>query len=107
MKKAKRALNKTQYRNMLDDLCSDYCEEHHYCILKEFLVSSHPSPRLLIQMKCIDKFKYELGKEEDRKIDWAEALNEWVDRGYAEKFADNYEEGKNFRTIYKEVTQSE
>lgn len=99
----KKVLNKKQYREMLNDICSEYCDPGHYCILKEFLISSHPSPRLLMQMKCIDKFKYERGVKENRNVEWTEAMELWVEENYAQKFAEVYEEGKKINQIYRET----
>ena len=80
---------------MLDSICSDYCSEENDCVLKEFLVSAHPSHRLLMQMKCVERFKITLANEMNKKvkeIGWAEAMTEWIARGYAEKFASLYNE---------------
>ncbi len=95
--------DKKEYAEYLEDICSDYCEPKKYCILKEFLVSSHPSPRLLTQIKCIDKKKFELGKEFNREVKWAEAMELWVEKGYAKKFADYYDEDIKFNVLYKKI----
>ena len=97
------AWSKEEYRELLEDLVCEYCEPKKYCIFKEFLISLHPSPRILMQLKAIDKFKFEKGKELDREVNWAEAMQMWVDEGYAKKFSDMYEEGINFSTLYKKI----
>jgi len=96
-------LDKQEYREMLEDICLEYCKKNHYCILKEFLVSSHPSPRLLMQLKCIDKYKFERSKEDDDDLGWQRAMEEWVECGYAVKFAEVWDERKSFTKIYKET----
>lgn len=95
--------DKKQYKAFLDDICKEYCDPNHYCILKEFLISSHPSPRLLSQFECVGKFKYEKGHELRRKIDWAEAMELWVNEGYAKKFGEIYEEDMKFSVLYKKI----
>jgi hypothetical protein len=97
--------NKEAYRELLEDVCSDYCEKGHYCILKEFLVNSHPSPRLLMQLRAIDKYKLEKSKELDKDIGWDGALQFWLEEGYAKKFGEVYEEGIRFSTLYKKIRQ--
>jgi len=96
---------------MLDSICSDYCSEENDCVLKEFLVSAHPSPRLLMQMKCVERFKITLAKETGKKvkeIEWAEAMTEWVARGYAEKFASVYNEDiTRYDSIYKNIMKKD
>jgi hypothetical protein len=96
-------MSKKAYKEIIDDVCCEYCDKDHYCILKLFLVESHPSPRLLIQLKLIEKFKYEMSEKEQRDIGWSEAVERWADEGYAKKFADFYSEDKNYKTIYREV----
>ena len=107
MKKRKKTLNKKQYRKMLDSICLDYCSEENDCVLKEFLVSAHPSPRLLMQMKCVERFKITLANETGKKvkeIGWTEAMTEWVARGHAEKFASLYSEDIiRYDSIYKKT----
>jgi len=56
-----------------------------------------------MQLKAVDKFKYEKGKELDKKVDWAEALELWVQEGLAEKFAQHYTESIRFSTLYKKI----
>ena len=99
-------MNKKRYREMLDDVCSENCSEDNDCILKEFLLSAHTSPRLLTQMKCVDRFKKILAKEQNKsykKIEWSEAMEEWIERGHAKKFADTYKEGVKYLEVYKKV----
>lgn len=103
--KFKMALSKRQYEDMLDDICSENCASEH-CILKAFLVSSHPDPRILIQMKCVEKYKKQLAKEHG-EISWKKAWVSWIENGYAEKFAEVYEEELTYSKIYKEVMKNE
>ena len=99
-------MNKKQYKEMLDDVCSENCSEDNDCILKQFLLSAHPSPRLLMQMKCVDKYKKKLAKDRNKspkKIEWGEAMEKWIEEGYAKKFADIYKEDLKYLDVYKKV----
>jgi len=98
MKKYKKLLDKKQYKEMLEDLCIDECSEKNDCTLKEFLIHLHPSPRLLMQIKCVKKFKEKMGE-----IEWNEAMERWDAEGYAEKFSKIYKEGMKFTDIYKKL----
>ena len=105
MKKYKKELNRKQYEQMLDDICSDYCSKKN-CVLKAFLISAHPSSRILMQMKCAEKFKSVIAERTDRdveSIELSEAMETWVDEGYAVKFAEVYEEGLRYDTLYRRV----
>ena len=97
------APNKQEYRDLLDDLCQEYCEKGHYCILREFLVSAHTSPRILMQLKCVEKMKYEKSKVAEQDLGWARAMELWVEEGHALKFAECYEEGVRFASLYKKI----
>jgi len=95
---------KPQYRALLEDICSDDCSPGQYCILKEFLVHSAPSPRLLLQMKCVEKFKYEKSQLAHRELAWSEAMQQWIDAGFAARFSKAYREDIKFRDLYKAIT---
>jgi len=92
-------LNKAEYKELLEDVCSGYCENDHYCILKEFLISSHPDPRILMQLRAIDRYKYEKSKEKEKDIGWEGAFRSWIDEGYAVKFGEIYKEGIKFKEL--------
>lgn len=98
-----RELDKDEYKEFLDDICSEYCEVGHYCILKEFLISAHTSHRLLLQLKCIDRYKFFESKKEDKDIGWTESVERWVKNGWAERFGRFYEETMRFKTLYKKI----
>lgn len=102
------SLNKRQYKFMLDDICSEDCDREKECILKEFLISSHPSPKMLVQLKCIDKYKEVIAEREKKKVNkisWNQAFSEWAENGFAKIFSDVYEEGIQYRTIYNKVVK--
>jgi len=90
-----------EFREFLYEICAD-CDCHGrepYCTLVEFIISAHKSPRMIMQMKCVEKFKYD--KHED--ISWGDAFIKWVDEGYAKTFDDLYSEDIRFRSLYRMV----
>jgi len=104
--KYKKELNKQQYNKLINELCPNECKNRD-CFLKDALCDLHPNPRLLIQIKCINKFKIFLAKEQRvkvKEINTSDAVFEWIERGYAEGFAEHYDEQKTFTQIYKETT---
>jgi len=96
-------MNKKKYKEFLDNLCEDYCEKSHYCLLKFFLLEAHTSPRMLMQMKVIEKFKYERSKALGKEVGWQEATELWVSEKKAERFAEVYDEEKTYLQVYKEI----
>ena len=98
-----RQQDKAEYRRLLDEIGADYCKGSGYCIFKEFLVASHPSRRLLAQLKCTDKAKFEWSDKDKKDIGWEETLKRWVSNGFAAKFAEVYSDDKSVRDIYRDV----
>ncbi len=96
-------LNKDNYKQFIEEILCDYCESGKYCILKEFVISAHPSPKLLMQLKCIDKFKYEKSKENGEDIGWNKSIELWASEGYAKKFSDFYTDTIKFDPLYKKI----
>jgi hypothetical protein len=87
-------------RALIDDICSGCCPPSNYCTLKEILVRSPRDARTLVQIKCIEKFKYERSAVAMVDIGTARANMAWVDDGCAEAFAENYRKGMSVDTIY-------
>jgi hypothetical protein len=82
--------SKQDYVKFLEDLVCDYCPPNHYCLLKEYLVGLQTDPRMLLQLKCLEKYKYELCSKLGQELNWDEAILKWIEAGFAKKFADLY-----------------
>lgn len=94
--------DKKHYRSLLNDMCKGYCDPNRECILKNLLIHSQRfDPRLLVQLKSIDKFKFEQSELEKHDIGWDEAVRRWVELGYAEAFAVAYDPDLEIDTIYQ------
>lgn len=101
-------LNDQEYTTLLDEICRDICP-NVACFLKFLLIKLHPEPRLMIQLKCI--YRYKGGKCDD----WNKALWEWIDEKYAEAFLQAYKEAEilylkkqmppNFEAIYSRTLE--
>jgi len=96
-------MKNSAFRKFLYEICED-CDCHNsnnpYCTLIEFISdSNHSTPRFLMQLKCVEKFKYEL----HRDMTWDDALSIWVNNGYAKIFSDKYNEDIKFKELYKSI----
>ena len=89
-------------RKILDEICGDYCREN-YCILKEILINQSISDRNLIQIKCVEKYKYEISNFEKKDIGWNEAFRKWTEAGLAKKFAEVYQDGISFPELWTRI----
>jgi len=93
----------TEYRRLLDEVGQDYCPSGCYCLFKEFLINAHPSRRLLVQLKVIDRYKWIKSKDAGKDVGWEFALQNWVEDGNAAKFAELYTDEKPEKEIFKEI----
>lgn len=90
-------------RNVLDNIC-DQCNSSSYCTLKELLlVTQRFDNRVLIQIKCIEIFKYEESERQGFDIGWSAAGLAWVDQGWAALFDENFDTQIDPRELYKKI----
>lgn len=94
-------MNKTQYRKLIEEFAEECPRKNAYCSLKELLMQMHKDPRLLIQIKCVEKFKYEESQKKGKDIGWTDAFMLWVKNGMAKRFASVYDEDKHIDEIYQ------
>ena len=94
---------KTKYKSLVEEF-SDCCpNKEKYCTLREFILQLAKDPRLLVQIKCIEKYKWSLSKEVGKDIGWNGAGEAWVEKGLAKRFSELYNEDKSINQLYKEI----
>ena len=81
------------------------CPAGTYCIHKEILARAHRDSRMLMQLRCIEKFKYERSERAGCDIGWNHAMELWVSEGRAEGYAHHYREDLNFKELYHAIMQ--
>jgi len=96
-------LSKKEYRELIEEICCEKCKKDSYCILKELIIHTIRDTRVIVQIKCIEKYKWEESERQNCDIGWDEAGKKWVDNGYATKFATIYKEKDSIDEIYKKV----
>ncbi len=87
---------------IIEDICED-CSK--YCILKEILLHSGMDDRVLEQLKCVERFKFNRSNIEGKEIGWRDAHQIWIGEGYAEKFAKIYKPEMMHDEIYRLVME--
>lgn len=90
-------------KKVVKDLREDCdCNRCEYCPLEVLLLSlnKESSDRLWIQHKCVEIYKWNLGKE-GRQVDFEEAYKGWAASGMAKLFAKHYDPDKTPKQIYK------
>jgi len=94
---------------LLDEItCDQPCHKgDNYCILKEMMKHDVKyNNRLVMQSACVNKFKYEESKRQQKDIGWNIAYNLWVEKGYAKAFGDLYNEDDSLTVLYNKVIKS-
>lgn len=89
--------HKEQLNILLHKITKD-CDCHNcgYCTLIELELANHKDPRMLIQFKLIEKYKYILSQNAGFEISLNDSANQWIQNGYAKKFGDIYKSVENF-----------
>jgi len=78
---------------VLEEICKeDGCTKQN-CFLKFMVLHNPLSDRQFMQMKILDKFKYEWSEELGYDIGFDGAMEKWVTDGYAKKYADEWNKG--------------
>lgn len=85
---------------------SDCHEGKDSCVLKDRIMETGFSDKILMQMKCLEIYKWNESEREDRDIGWDEAMTRWVRKGYAERFAEVYDSKMEPRELYRKATFS-
>lgn len=96
---------KAKLAKKIEEVVKPYCDSK-WCLLKEMLVCSHTDPRLFIQLKCVEHFKFEESEKAGKDIGWDVAHCEWVARGHAKSFAEHYNEDLTAEQVYEKVINS-
>lgn len=94
--------SKARIVKKINEVVKPYCCAE-WCLLKEMLACSHTDPRLFIQLKCVEHFKYEESERKGKDIGWDVAHMEWVVQGYAKLFAKHYDEELTAEQVYEKI----
>lgn len=96
-------MDKIKLKKLIDEF-EDTCQNKDgYCFAREFMAHMCSEPRNLIQIKLIEKIKFDRSKELKQDIGWDGAFKFWIETGYAKKFDKLYDEEKSLNQLYKEI----
>ena len=92
-------------RKLLEEIC-DPCNLE-YCLLKEMMLQNSLSDRNLLQIKMIEKFKWDWSNSEKKEYSWNEAGQRFA-KEYGElysKFWDRSEYTHHVLAMYHALTR--
>jgi hypothetical protein len=98
-------LNNKRFKAITNEITETCDCNGGYCFWRQLVESQHPSLRLLIQLECIEKFKYIRSEQENKDIGSSAAAMEWVEQGYAKVFADVFNEDLSIKEIFKKTME--
>ena len=104
MSKLPRKINESRFEQLIEELADDHCN-CEYCFLKKFIQSLHPEPIVLVQLKCIEIFKWDQSKVVGYDIGWNEAGMRWSIQGYAQAFRKVFNENLTIHENYKRTIE--
>lgn len=81
-------------QGLIDRLVPSQCGiNHEYCLLKKITEARFKTnPRELIQMKCVELFKWEINQHLKEEIDISDVWVRWAEKGFASAFKEIYDE---------------
>lgn len=97
--KLPKRVSEKRFQQLIEELTDEHCN-CDYCFLKTFIESLHPEPFVLVQLKCIEMFKWDQSTLEGADIGWNEAGMRWANNGYASVFRSVFDEGLSIREVY-------
>lgn len=100
------SFSKEQYERRIEQLKPDECRVEH-CFFQKYLANRHNDMFTMVQMKCIEKLKWEQSERERRDIGWNDAGLLWVDRGFAKRFREVYNEELTVKEIYARAVKND
>jgi hypothetical protein len=104
-KKLPKKVSEKRFRELIDELVDENCC-CDYCFLKQFVASLHPEPFVLVQLKCIEMFKWEESSKVGEDIGWNEAGMRWANEGYALSFRAVFDADLPIKDIYKKTLEN-
>ena len=63
----------------------------------------HPEPIILVQLKCMEKFKWEKSEELGKELGWNEAGILWEEEGWAKAFRKEFNEDLTIKEVYARI----
>ena len=92
--------SKERYAELIEELDENV---QGYSFFKFYFSIHKPDPRVLVQFKCIELFKWELNQDSEEEIDIDTVVLKWNDEGYAKAFGEVFNEEKCVCTVYEET----
>jgi hypothetical protein len=89
------------HKEIIEDICNGDCKEP-YCTLKEVVLHSGITDRVLEQLKCVEILKWQLSYQQRQDVGWKNAWAIWLEK-YAARFGDVYQDGMKSKELYQIV----
>jgi hypothetical protein len=92
--------SKERYAELIDELDENI---QGYSFFKFYFSIHKPDPRVVVQFKCFELFKWDLNQELDEELDIDAVVLQWNDEGYAKAFEEAFDEEYCVCRVYEET----
>lgn len=87
----------------LTEFCDDSCSQP-YCFIRSLVeLDQKYNKRLIMQVKMIEVYKYQLETENKKEVGWQESLRLWVENGLAKKYAETFDDKATVKEMKKRL----
>lgn len=95
--------SENHFKKIFDEITETCDCKNGYCFYRLVVTKQKPSMRLVVQLECMEKFKWILSEKMGYDVGHQISSEKWVSEGYAEKFAKVYNENDSIDDIFKKV----
>lgn len=94
------------YKKILDAVGPRNCQG--YCFFKLYFEMVQLDPKWLLQIKCLEMFKWEESERAGKDIGDEASIQRWISEGYAKIYSDLYtEDAEDPQELYKKVKEKQ
>ena len=98
-------LSDKKFKEVCEEIAETCDCKGGYCFFRNLVTHQHPSLRMLIQLECIEKFKWILSEREGKDVGEQNAAMIWSTSELASAFSQAYSEEKTVRQIFKDTME--
>ena len=84
---------------LLDEICLEDGCNREYCFLKDLMLHNGLEDKMVMQLKLVNKFKYDWSKEAGHDIGYEATLQRWTAEGYAKRYTEYWNSNEHTHHI--------
>lgn len=98
-------ISEEKFKRVINEISEEGCACHgKFCTFRLIIELQHADIRMLIQLQCMLKFKYEESARVQKDVGVSSEMK-WFESGLAKRFAEVYNEDLSFNEIYRRTVE--